>query len=90
MIKIQVRYYLSQKGKEFFSDWYERVLQTTALQDGFVKMDYRMEDDAVIVNLNFKNQITLDKWTDTELHDYLAGQIDPYLIRPSDVLITEE
>jgi hypothetical protein len=90
MIKIQVRYHLSQKGLDFFPDWYEKVFKATSMQDGFVKMNYHIEGFVAVVNLDFKNQLTLDQWTETELHDHLAQQIEPYLLQPSDVSITEE
>jgi hypothetical protein len=90
MIKIEVRYYLTNQGLHWFPAWYEKVYQATSPQEGFIAMSYRMEDTTALVNLDFRDQKTLDQWTETELHDLLAEEIEPYLIRPSDVSITEE
>lgn len=90
MIKIQVRYYLSPTGMVWFPDWFERVYQATAPQEGFVNMNYHLEGPTALVNLDFRDQVTLDQWTETALHDQLAEQIEPFLIKTSDVSITEE
>ncbi len=91
MIKIQVRYFLNEEGEKFFPGWFERVLDGSSKQDGFVQMMCRFEqNNIVVVHLDFLNQATLNQWKETELHASLSSQIEPYLSKPKEVSVSFE
>ena len=85
MLKLKVKYFLSQEGLKYFPVWFNEVVEVSSQQDGFCGMSYDNEGDQPVVTLNFENQEKLLKWASTDLHDELANQLEAYFIKPQDV-----
>ncbi len=83
MLKLKVSYFLKDEGVCFFQSWYDKVVNITSTQDGFLNMYSKKSDSdtKALVYLYFENQEKLDNWVETKIHDDLVAEIAPYLTK---------
>lgn len=86
MLKLKISYFLNLKGEGYFPLWFEELRQKIDGQVGFVDIHYKKEEAFITVFLSFENQETLDLWASTDRHDEFVKKIEPYFLRPEEVV----
>ena len=87
MRHVMVKYFLNIEGKELFPQWFDKVADISSQQNGFVSIRSEFDEDTnQVVYLVFENQDKLSEWANTETHDRLALEIEPYFKKPKEVV----
>lgn len=86
LLEITVKYFLTEEGVHYFSDWYNEVYKMTSKQDGFLRMSLDKESSNIpIVTLYFENQEKLTQWVKTDIHAELVSKLEPFQSKPREV-----
>jgi len=80
-VVVYVKHYLTDQGIEYFvKEWFPQVKSVISKQDGYISIVYSQnmkEKDLIDIELQFKNDATLDAWIAVPIHDELIKHLTP-------------
>ena len=88
-LKIRVVYFLNEKGLTYFPAWFDEVLTASAKQDGFISLQYELEEAHPVMTLCFESLEKLDLWRKQDLHTELLAKISGYWVNSPKVDVEE-
>lgn len=89
MLKIQVKYFLSKAGIDYFPTWFDEVYSATEKQEGFISLHTDFDKDNPRVCLCFQNIEKLNQWKNQSLHEELVNKLAVYYIESKQVIVEE-
>ena len=90
MLKLRIKYFLSEEGMQYFPIWYEELAETTAKQDGFLGISLAKDkSNQPIIHLQFETSVKSNKWAESDTYNAYLSMIEIYFTQPQEAAIEE-
>ncbi|MDF2940674.1 MAG: hypothetical protein K0R66_1316 [Gammaproteobacteria bacterium] len=89
MYYVHVRHHLNHEGLKHFNTWYQKVHSFISRQPGYISMNSyfdQYDTGCVHIDLEFENKEKAMAWANTQIHQDLVDELNPYRIKESDAL----